>query len=210
MYFAPDHTDTSQYIQYFGLIPNSFWAASAGGGRQGKPMDNPKESELLAQALASSGDAKAKAYTDAGQQMIDDADRHPDRQHRSSCWPPQPTSPACTTARAATWIWACSVSPADQHAWQSSIVRRFILRRLAAMPLLLLGIVTIAFCISRLIPADPLASIVGVRQMDNPTIVAAARAEVGAQRLDRRAVLWPTSRTSSTATSARRSAHASR
>ncbi len=72
VYFAPDHTDTSQYIQYFGLIPDSFWAASAGGGSVGKPMDNPKESDLLAQALASSGDAKAKAYTDAGQQMIDD------------------------------------------------------------------------------------------------------------------------------------------
>lgn len=72
VYFAPDHTDTGQYIQYFGLIPNSFWAASAGGGAAGTPMDNPKESELLAQALASSGDAKAKAYTDAGQQMIDD------------------------------------------------------------------------------------------------------------------------------------------
>ena len=72
VYFAPDHTDTSQYIQYFGLIPNSFWAGSAGGGSAGKPMDNPKESDLLKQALASSGDAKAKAYTDAGQQMIDD------------------------------------------------------------------------------------------------------------------------------------------
>ena len=47
------------------------------------------------------------------------------------------------------------------------------------MPLLLLGIVTIAFCISRLIPADPLASIVGVRQMNNPTIVGAARQKWG-------------------------------
>ncbi|MBK5334230.1 MAG: peptide ABC transporter permease, partial [Ilumatobacteraceae bacterium] len=47
------------------------------------------------------------------------------------------------------------------------------------MPLLLLGIVTIAFCISRLIPADPLASIVGVRQLNNPTIVAAARQKWG-------------------------------
>jgi peptide/nickel transport system substrate-binding protein len=72
VYFAPDHTDTGQYIQYFGLIPNSFWAASAGGGAAGTPMDNPKESELLAKALASSGEEKTKAYADAGQQMIDD------------------------------------------------------------------------------------------------------------------------------------------
>ena len=47
------------------------------------------------------------------------------------------------------------------------------------MPLLLLGIVTIAFCISRLIPADPLASIVGERQLNNEKIVAAAKARWG-------------------------------
>ena len=73
VYFAPDHTDPSQYIQYFGEIPGSSWAARAGGGAAGKPLDNPKESELLATALASSGDAKTKAYTDLGNQMIDDA-----------------------------------------------------------------------------------------------------------------------------------------
>ena len=73
VYFAPDHTDSSQYIQYFGEIPGSSWAARAGGGDFGKPLDNPKESELLTKALADSGDAKAKDYTDLGQQMIDDA-----------------------------------------------------------------------------------------------------------------------------------------
>lgn len=56
---------------------------------------------------------------------------------------------------------------------------RYVLRRLAAIPLLLLGIVTIAFCISRLIPADPLASIVGERQLGNEEIVAAAKARWG-------------------------------
>ena len=54
-------------------IPGSSWAARAGGGAAGKPLDNPKESELLATALASSGDDKTKAYTDLGNQMIDDA-----------------------------------------------------------------------------------------------------------------------------------------
>ncbi|MEY2445147.1 MAG: peptide/nickel transport system permease protein, partial [Ilumatobacteraceae bacterium] len=47
------------------------------------------------------------------------------------------------------------------------------------MPLLLLGIVTIAFCISRLIPANPLASIVGERQLNNEKIVAAAKTRWG-------------------------------
>ena len=56
---------------------------------------------------------------------------------------------------------------------------RFVLKRLAIAPLLLVGIVTIAFLISRLIPADPLVSIVGERNMGNPEIVAAAEAQWG-------------------------------
>ena len=47
------------------------------------------------------------------------------------------------------------------------------------MPFLLLGIVTIAFVISRLIPANPLASIVGERQLNNEEIVDAAKARWG-------------------------------
>ena len=53
-------------------------------------------------------------------------------------------------------------------AWHASVVEeRYLLRRIAVMPLLLLGIVTIAFVISRLMPADPLVSIVGERQLNN-------------------------------------------
>ena len=47
------------------------------------------------------------------------------------------------------------------------------------MPFLLLGIVTIAFGISRLIPANPLASIVGERQLNNTVVVDAAKARWG-------------------------------
>ena len=47
------------------------------------------------------------------------------------------------------------------------------------MPFLLLGIVTIAFSISRLIPANPLVSIVGERQLNNPVVVDAAKARWG-------------------------------
>ncbi len=47
------------------------------------------------------------------------------------------------------------------------------------MPFLLLGIVTIAFGISRLIPANPLASIVGERQLNNEVVVDAAKARWG-------------------------------
>lgn len=56
---------------------------------------------------------------------------------------------------------------------------RFIIRRLIAMPLLLLGIVSIAFLISHTTQGDPLASIVSDRQMDNPEVVAAAKARWG-------------------------------
>ncbi|HZX54662.1 MAG TPA: ABC transporter permease, partial [Ilumatobacteraceae bacterium] len=58
-------------------------------------------------------------------------------------------------------------------------MRRFILRRLAVMPLLLLGIVTVAFCISRLIPANPVASIVGERNLNNDEVVNAAKERWG-------------------------------
>ena len=47
------------------------------------------------------------------------------------------------------------------------------------MPLLLLGVVTIAFVISRLLPANPIASIVGQRNLGNEVIVAAAEKKWG-------------------------------
>ena len=58
----------------------------------------------------------------------------------------------------------------------------YVLRRLAALPLLLLGIATVAFALSRSIGSDPLVSIVGERQMGNPVIVAAAKARWGLDR----------------------------
>ena len=58
-------------------------------------------------------------------------------------------------------------------------MRYYVLRRLAVVPFLLLGICSVAFLISRLIPADPLVSIIGERQMDNEEVVAAAKSEWG-------------------------------
>jgi peptide/nickel transport system permease protein len=59
---------------------------------------------------------------------------------------------------------------------------RYIVRRLVAMPLLLLGVVTIAFLLSHLTQADPLTSIIGERQMHNEAVVAAARQRWGLDR----------------------------
>jgi ABC-type dipeptide/oligopeptide/nickel transport system permease component len=56
---------------------------------------------------------------------------------------------------------------------------RYIIRRLIAMPFLLLGIITIAFFISHNTRGDPLISIIGERQMENPEVVAAAKARWG-------------------------------
>jgi ABC-type dipeptide/oligopeptide/nickel transport system permease component len=56
---------------------------------------------------------------------------------------------------------------------------RYVLRRVLALPFLLLGIATVAFIIARLIPADPLASIVGERNMNNDAVVSAAKERWG-------------------------------
>jgi ABC-type dipeptide/oligopeptide/nickel transport system permease component len=52
---------------------------------------------------------------------------------------------------------------------------RYIIRRLIAMPLLLLGVVTVAFIISHATHADPLASVIGDRAAENPDVIAAAQ-----------------------------------
>ena len=55
----------------------------------------------------------------------------------------------------------------------------YLLRRLLAMPLLLLGVATMAFLLSNFVKGDPLASLVNERQMGNPEVVAAAKARWG-------------------------------
>ena len=47
------------------------------------------------------------------------------------------------------------------------------------MPFLLLGIASIVFLVSRLTPGDPLVTIVGERNLNNPEVVAAAKAQWG-------------------------------
>ena len=66
VYFAPDHIDSSQYVQYFGMIEGTSWQ-----GRSGVEP-NATEQQLYADALAASGDDKTQLYTELGQAMIDD------------------------------------------------------------------------------------------------------------------------------------------
>ena len=55
----------------------------------------------------------------------------------------------------------------------------YIARRLALMPLLLLGVVSLVFVVSRTAGADPIASLVPERLLGNEEVVAAARARWG-------------------------------
>ncbi|MBI2764820.1 MAG: ABC transporter permease [Chloroflexi bacterium] len=47
------------------------------------------------------------------------------------------------------------------------------------MPILLLGLVTVAFVVSRTVPADPLSTVVSERQLGNPVVVQAAEKRWG-------------------------------
>ena len=58
-------------------------------------------------------------------------------------------------------------------------MRRYIVGRILLIPIVLLGIVTVAFIISHVVPANPLSSVLSQRQMDNPEAVAAAKAKYG-------------------------------
>jgi peptide/nickel transport system permease protein len=58
-------------------------------------------------------------------------------------------------------------------------VASYIIRRLALVPLLLIGIATLTFIVSQTIPADPLATLVSERQLGNPEVVRAAREQWG-------------------------------
>jgi len=55
----------------------------------------------------------------------------------------------------------------------------YVVRRVAAMPALLLAVVTVTFLITRLIPASPLTSILGPRALTDPSAVAAAEEHWG-------------------------------
>lgn len=56
---------------------------------------------------------------------------------------------------------------------------RYVVVRVLMMPILLLGLVTVAFVVSRTVPADPLSTVVSERQLGNPVVVQAAEKRWG-------------------------------
>lgn len=70
-FYAPDYYGSAQYVQFFGMIPDSWWERNASG--QGKvDLVNQKEVDLLQKALASSGEDMEKAYHEIALEMIND------------------------------------------------------------------------------------------------------------------------------------------
>jgi len=70
LYFAPDHTDTSQYIQYFAMVPNSQWSTWTGVKT---PTVDQSQQDLLTKAFATKDTTAREAiYNQLGQKMIDD------------------------------------------------------------------------------------------------------------------------------------------
>lgn len=67
VYFAPDHPDPVQYVQYFGLTEGSAWA------KRSRMPANPAETQLVSQALRQSGTDRTQTYGQLGQMMWDDA-----------------------------------------------------------------------------------------------------------------------------------------
>jgi peptide/nickel transport system substrate-binding protein len=71
VYFAPDHADSIQYVQYFGMVPGSPWSNRVSPG---KPVINQAEADLMVKALAASNmEERGKLYKQIGEEMIKDA-----------------------------------------------------------------------------------------------------------------------------------------
>ncbi len=67
LYFAPDHTDSSQYVQYFGLMEGTQWQGWS------KADANPAEAPLLDQAFAAQdATERAALYSQLAEAMIAD------------------------------------------------------------------------------------------------------------------------------------------
>jgi peptide/nickel transport system substrate-binding protein len=70
-YWAPDYFGTSDYIKFFGLVPDTFVAKASGLANLPEGL-NAKEGELFKQALAAQGEQAAALFHDASVEMVND------------------------------------------------------------------------------------------------------------------------------------------
>jgi len=71
VFYAPDYYGSAQYVQYFAMIDGNPWWKRAGGATD-PSVTNPKEADLLKQALAAPDADKDALYEQIGLQMIAD------------------------------------------------------------------------------------------------------------------------------------------
>jgi peptide/nickel transport system substrate-binding protein len=69
VYYAPDHTDSIQYVEYFGQVPDARWSAQANPG--GDPVIDDEQVRLQGEALAATGAEKEALYQQLAELMID-------------------------------------------------------------------------------------------------------------------------------------------
>lgn len=70
-FYAPDYYGSAQYVQFFGMIPGSYWERNA-SGQGAVDLVNEREVELLEQALAASGEEMNEIYHEIALEMIKD------------------------------------------------------------------------------------------------------------------------------------------
>lgn len=71
VFYAPDYFGSAQYVQYFAMTEGSPWWVRAGGAND-PSVTNPREAELLKQALAAPEAGKDKLYQELALEMIKD------------------------------------------------------------------------------------------------------------------------------------------
>jgi peptide/nickel transport system substrate-binding protein len=70
-FYAPDYFGSAQYVQFFGMIPDSFWLTRA--GQKGKvDLLNQKETDLFKKAMAANDAERDGVYHEIALQMIED------------------------------------------------------------------------------------------------------------------------------------------
>ena len=69
-FYAPDYFGSAQYVQFFGMIPGTYWEKNASQGKV--DLVNKREVELFEQALAASGEEMENLYREVALEMIND------------------------------------------------------------------------------------------------------------------------------------------
>jgi peptide/nickel transport system substrate-binding protein len=69
-FYAPDYFGSAQYVQFFGMVPDSFWLTRASQGKE--DLLNQKETDLLTKALAAPDAERDGVYRDIALEMIED------------------------------------------------------------------------------------------------------------------------------------------